>query len=97
HLTERHIAMKKTRYTEEQDAFGVESHRRAWAATQEGRFKNEIIGVEGHDANGFKILCDIDEVIRPDANLEAFKALKPVFDPKGGSSQQLLKMMGYGV
>ena len=70
---------------EEQDAFGVESHRRAWAATQEGRFKNEIIGVEGHDANGFKILCDIDEVIRPDANLEAFKALKPVFDPKGGS------------
>ncbi|MEX7656244.1 acetyl-CoA C-acyltransferase, partial [Pseudomonas aeruginosa] len=41
--------------------------------------------VEGHDANGFKILCDIDEVIRPDANLEAFQALKPVFDPKGGS------------
>jgi len=70
---------------EEQDAFGVESHRRAWAATQEGRFKNEIVGVEGHDANGFKILCDIDEVIRPDANLEAFKALRPVFDPKGGT------------
>ncbi|KAF1020069.1 MAG: 3-ketoacyl-CoA thiolase [Acinetobacter bereziniae] len=70
---------------DEQDAFGVESHRRAWAATQEGRFKNEIIGVEGHDANGFKILCDIDEVIRPDANLEAFKALRPVFDPKGGT------------
>ena len=70
---------------EEQDAFGVESHRRAWAATQEGRFKNEIVGVEGHDANGFKTLCDIDEVIRADANLEAFKALKPVFDPKGGS------------
>jgi acetyl-CoA acyltransferase len=70
---------------DEQDAFGVESHRRAWAATQEGRFKNEIIGVEGHDANGFKILCDIDEVIRPDANIEAFKALRPVFDPKGGT------------
>jgi acetyl-CoA acyltransferase len=42
----------------------VLNHRRAWAATQEGRFKNEIVGVEGHDANGFKILCDIDEVIR---------------------------------
>jgi acetyl-CoA acetyltransferases len=70
---------------EEQDAFGVESHRRAWAATQEGRFKNEIVGVEGHDANGFKILCDIDEVIRPDANLEAFQSLRPVFDPKGGT------------
>lgn len=47
--------------------------------------KNEIIGVEGHDANGFKILCDIDEVIRPDANLEAFQALRPAFDPKGGT------------
>ena len=70
---------------EEQDAFGVESHRRAWAATQEGRFKNEIIGIEGHDANGFKQLCDIDEVIRPDANLESFQALRPVFDPKGGT------------
>ncbi|EPF70436.1 acetyl-CoA C-acyltransferase FadA [Acinetobacter rudis] len=70
---------------EEQDQFGVESHRRAWAATQAGRFKNEIIGIEGHDANGFKILCDVDEVIRPDANIEAFKALRPVFDPKGGT------------
>ncbi|WP_273778262.1 acetyl-CoA C-acyltransferase FadA [Acinetobacter sp. GSS19] len=69
----------------EQDAFGVESHRRAWAATQSGAFKNEIVGIEGHDTNGFKILCDIDEVIRADANLEAFQALKPAFDPKGGS------------
>ncbi len=66
---------------EMQDEFGVESHRRAWAATQEGRFANEIIGVEGHNADGFKVLCDIDEVIRPDASLEAFAALRPVFDP----------------
>jgi acetyl-CoA acyltransferase len=64
-----------------QDEFGVESHRRAWAATLEGRFKNEIIGIEGHDENGFRVLCEIDEVIRPDANLDAFKALRPVFDP----------------
>ncbi len=66
---------------EMQDAFGVESHRRAWAATQEGRFANEIIGVEGHNADGFKVLCEIDEVIRPDANLESFASLRPVFDP----------------
>ena len=66
---------------EEQDKFGVESHVRAWTATQEGRFKNEIVGIEGHDANGFKQLCDIDEVIRPDANLASFEALRPVFDP----------------
>lgn len=70
---------------QEQDAFGVESHRRAWEATNEGRFKNEIIGIEGHDENGNLQLCTIDEVIRPDANLQSFAALRPVFDPKGGT------------
>lgn len=70
---------------EEQDIFGVNSHKKAWAATEAGRFKNEIVGIEGHDENGFLQRCDIDEVIRPDANLEAFQALRPVFDPKGGS------------
>ncbi len=70
---------------EEQDEFGVNSHKKAWAATEAGRFKNEIIGINGHDENGFLQRCDIDEVIRPDANLEAFKALRPVFDPKGGT------------
>ena len=70
---------------QEQDAFGVESHRRAWEATQQGRFKNEIIGIEGHDENGNLQLCTIDEVIRPDANLQSFAALRPVFDPKGGT------------
>ncbi len=70
---------------QEQDAFGVESHRRAWAATENGLFQNEIVGIEGHNADGYKVLCDIDEVIRPDANLESFKSLRPVFDPKGGT------------
>lgn len=70
---------------EEQDIFGVNSHKKAWAATEAGRFKNEIIGINGHDENGFLQRCDIDEVIRPDANLEAFQALRPVFDPKGGT------------
>lgn len=70
---------------EEQDEFGVNSHKKAWAATEAGRFKNEIIGINGHDENGFLQRCDVDEVIRPDANLEAFKALRPVFDPKGGT------------
>lgn len=70
---------------QEQDAFGVESHRRAWEATQQGRFNNEIIGIEGHDENGNLQLCTVDEVIRPDANMEAFAALRPVFDPKGGT------------
>lgn len=70
---------------QEQDEFGVQSHKRAWEATQAGRFANEIIGIEGHDEDGNLKLCTVDEVIRPDANLEAFTALKPVFDPKNGT------------
>lgn len=67
----------------EQDEFGVNSHKKAWAATQEGRFDNEIVAIQGHDENGFVQACVADEVIRPDANLASFEALKPVFDPKG--------------
>ncbi len=70
---------------EMQDQFGLISHQKAWAATLAGRFKNEIIGIEGHDANGFKVLCEIDEVIRQDATLEQFAALRPAFNPKGGT------------
>lgn len=70
---------------EEQDAFGLESHRRAWEATTEGRFDNEIIGIEGHDAAGRLQLCTVDEVIRPDATMEQMQKLRPAFDPKGGT------------
>ncbi|MDO5651069.1 MAG: acetyl-CoA C-acyltransferase FadA [Moraxella sp.] len=70
---------------EEQDVFGVNSHKKAWQATLDGKFKNEIIGVIGHDDKGFVQNCLVDEVIRADANIEAFAALRPVFDPKGGT------------
>ncbi|WP_227429164.1 acetyl-CoA C-acyltransferase FadA [Psychrobacter sp. I-STPA6b] len=70
---------------EQQDAFGLESHRRAWQATQEGRFDNEIIGIEGHDENGHLQLCTVDEVIRPDGSMEQMAKLRPVFDPKNGT------------
>lgn len=70
---------------EMQDQFGLMSHQKAWAATLDGRFANEIIGIEGHDANGFKQLCTIDEVIRQDATLEQFAGLRPAFNPKGGT------------
>ena len=70
---------------EEQDALGVRSHQRAQAANENGYFDNEIVGVEGHDADGFLRLIDRDEVIRQDANLEDMGKLKPVFDPKGGT------------
>jgi acetyl-CoA acyltransferase len=70
---------------EDQDRFALRSHERAWAATQEGRFAKEIVGIEGHDANGVRVLCDRDEVIRPETTLEALAALPPAFDPKNGT------------
>ncbi|AJD48922.1 3-ketoacyl-CoA thiolase [Isoalcanivorax pacificus W11-5] len=70
---------------QQQDEFGVRSHQKAWEATVEGRWKNEIVPIEGHDQNGFKVLCEIDEVIRKDASLEGMQGLKPVFDPRNGT------------
>jgi len=70
---------------EQQDRFALRSHHRAWAATLEGRFAKEIVGIEGHDADGARRLCDVDEVIRADASLEALAALPPAFDPKNGT------------
>lgn len=67
------------------DEFALRSHKLAWQATLEGRWKNEIVPIEGHNADGAKTLCEIDEVIRQDASLEALAALPPAFDPKNGS------------
>jgi acetyl-CoA acyltransferase len=70
---------------EMQDQFAARSHAKAWEATQQGRYKNEIVGIEGHDANGIRVLCEIDEVIRPETTVETLAALPPAFDPKGGT------------
>jgi acetyl-CoA acyltransferase len=70
---------------EMQDRFAVRSHQRAWEATQTGRFAREIVGIEGHDADGVRVLCEIDEVIRPETTYEALAALPPAFDPKNGT------------
>jgi acetyl-CoA acyltransferase len=68
-----------------QDQFALRSHQKAAEAMTQGRFANEIVPIEGHDENGFSVLCDRDEVIRTDASLEALAALKPAFDPKHGT------------
>jgi acetyl-CoA acyltransferase len=43
------------------------------------------VPILGHDQTGALQLCEIDEVIRSDASLEAMSSLKPVFDPKNGT------------
>ncbi len=70
---------------EAQDEFAVRSHRLAYEATLQGRFNNELVSIEGHDAEGNKILVEVDEVIRPETTMESLAALKPVFMPKVGT------------
>ena len=70
---------------EAQDAFSARSHQRAHAATVAGEFGDEIIAMEGHDANGFKVLVEHDETIRPDTTIEGLAQLRPVFDPANGT------------
>lgn len=70
---------------EMQDAFGARSHQRAHQAHLEGRWANEIVATEGHDADGVLTLIDHDEVIRPETTVETLAGLRPVFDPVNGT------------
>ncbi|KZZ46092.1 MAG: acetyl-CoA C-acyltransferase FadA [Saccharospirillaceae bacterium] len=70
---------------EQQDEFAARSHRRAHAATLNGDFKNEIVPMYGHDADGKEILVTEDETIRPETTAESLGKLRPAFDPKAGT------------
>jgi len=61
---------------DELDEFSYQSHQRAIAATQAGKFKNEIVAVEITDAEGNKTLHSVDEGIRFDASLDGIKSVK---------------------
>ncbi|HWJ97451.1 MAG TPA: thiolase family protein [Acidimicrobiales bacterium] len=85
------IAQKWGISREDMDAFAVESHKRAAAATAEGRFENEIIPVaeKRFDRETSQVietgeLVTADEGIRPDSSLESLAKLKPAFDPENG-------------
>jgi acetyl-CoA acyltransferase len=70
---------------EQQDEFAAHSHARAYAATQEGRFKNEILPTEGHAPDDSLMMLDYDEVIRPETTVDGLSQLHPVFDPANGT------------
>jgi 3-oxoadipyl-CoA thiolase len=67
----------------DQDAFALESHRRAVAAQEEGRFKDEIVAVEIPQRKGDAVVVDTDEPPRPDTSLEKLARLKPAFASEG--------------
>jgi len=67
----------------EQDAYSLESHRKAVAAMNEGRFDAQIVAVPIPQKKGEPLLITKDEGPRPDATLEALSKLKPAFKKDG--------------
>ena len=68
---------------EQQDAFSVDSHKKAAAAHDAGKFKDEMLPVPIPQKKGDPILFDRDEAVRPDTTAEALRALKPAFKKDG--------------
>jgi acetyl-CoA C-acetyltransferase len=78
------VAIAERVSREDQDAFALESHRRAVAAIDAGRFDDELVPVTVADAKGRETVVEIDENPRRDSTAEALARLKPVFDlPEG--------------
>src|SRR5207237_703224 len=67
---------------EELDAFSYESHRRALAAIDEGRFDNEVVSIEVFNPR-VGMLFEVDETPRADTSLEALAELSPAFVEDG--------------
>lgn len=99
-LTAENVAEKYGISREDQDAFGVQSHQRAFVAQKEGRLADEIIPIEvkrvNYTSNGPEIYRELikdDEGIRPDSSPETLGALRTIFKANGsvtaGTSSQI--------
>ena len=100
-LATENVARKYEVSREEQDEFALRSHRRAVAALEADKFRDETVSltvtVEELDAKGKKqhreITFDKDEGPRRDTSAEALAKLKPAFQIKGtitaGNSSQM--------
>ena len=91
--TAENVAQQYRITREEQDAFALQSHQRAVASMQAGRFTDEIVPVAIPQRKGDPMLVDSDEGPRPDTSLEKLAKLKPAFREGGtvtaGNSSQV--------
>ncbi len=75
------------------DELSLESHRRAWKATEANILQREIAPILGVDDEGNLFLVERDQGIRPSSTLEKMAQLQPVFSPSGvttaGNSSQI--------
>ncbi len=81
-VTAENLAQKYGITREEQDAFALESQRRAARAIAEGRFKEQIVPVTIKTRKG-EVVFDTDEHPKPETTMESLAKLKPVFKKDG--------------
>lgn len=107
-LTAENVASQFDVSREDQDAYAVRSHQRAYDAQRDGRFKDEIIPIQVNSVEytnvGPKVhtnIFDQDEFIRPDTTMEALAKLRTVFKADGtvtaGTSAPLSDAAGFVV
>ena len=86
-MTAELVADKHGFTREQQDAFAVDSHRKAAAAAQQGRFQDEILPVTlpVKKKGAAPVQLASDESVRPDTSLESLAQLRPAFKPEGGT------------
>ncbi len=82
-LTAENLAEMYDISREEQDEFAYRSHSLAAEARENGRFAEEIVGVEVKGRKGKTIIVDRDEHIRAEASVEDLGGLRPVFKKDG--------------
>ncbi len=82
-MTGELVAEKHAITREQQDAYAVESHRRAAAAWREGRFAQEVVPVQVPGKKGAVTIFDRDESIREDTSLESLRGLRAAFKEGG--------------
>jgi acetyl-CoA C-acetyltransferase/3-oxo-5,6-didehydrosuberyl-CoA/3-oxoadipyl-CoA thiolase len=82
-MTAENVAKAYGITREQQDAFGLESQKRAVAAIEAGCFRDEIVPVEIPQKKGAPIVVDRDEHPRADVTLEKLATLRPAFVANG--------------
>ncbi len=91
--TAENVAERYSVSRADQDAFALESHRRAIAATEAGRFDDEIVSIDVAQPKGEPVTVHADEGPRSDTSLEKLARLRPVFRDGGsvtaGNSSQI--------
>lgn len=83
-ITAENMADKYSITREEQDAFAVNSQKKAVAAIAAGHFKSQIVPIEIKTRKGM-VTFDTDEHPKADTTLESLAKLKPAFKKEGGT------------